>query len=416
MRVYCAAMLLTTLLLSSCASVAPHRTVMESCNADRNEKSSACSKSSVERYSNYSIAYVELTDMGLFHRRDQLKMAMDLVQQSEKEGPTHVVVFVHGWKHSAAYADSDVVSFATTAMPVMAKNFQLGKPGTKTIGIFVGWRGTPLLGFHDLSFHDRKASADHVAKGSLRELLGQLRAIRSGENPKTKVTLVGHSFGSLILFSAISGSIIDSISDANLRNSTAAVPLNPIYDAAVLLNPAFEAIRFEPLFQAAKAHRIDSSGFANWSANQKPLLVSITSKEDGATKNLFPFVRFFNSLFQRETITDQDNHDGDSYPNRVEKLGNNHTIGHLPRYITHSIGAAENSTNCDEASNLFVRRPNQFPLWNMSASPALIPDHNKIYDKRLWSFISSLSASNVTGQDICSLVSEKPKKMTTSNN
>ena len=352
--------------------------------------------------------------MGLFHYREQLKAAIDLVKKNEHEGPTHVVVFVHGWKHSASHIDSDVINFRSAAMPVMAKNFQSMDPGTKTVGIFVGWRGTPLLALHDVSFHDRKSGADHVAKGSLRELFGQLRAIRSQNNSKTKVTLVGHSFGGLILFSAISGSIIDSISDANLSNSTAPTPLNPIYDAAVLLNPAFEAIRFEPLFQAARAHRVDSSGFPEWPTNQKPIFVSITSKTDSATKTLFPFVRFFNSLFQRETITDQDIRDSDSYPSRVEKLGNNHTIGHLPRYITHLIDVGQHSAKCSEVNNSFVRRTNQFPLWNMSAGPDLIPDHTKVYDERLWSFISSLSANNATGRDICSMAPERPKQITTS--
>ncbi|MDB5849414.1 MAG: hypothetical protein JWP29_3166, partial [Rhodoferax sp.] len=192
-------------LLAGCARNGPFRPLAETCPVPVTSATPPdCSAYSVERRPDFSVAYVELTDQGLFHQRDQLEKALSLVSDTSDNTPTQVVVFVHGWKHSAEASDPDVVNFTNNVMPVMAAL----SPKAATVGIFVGWRGASMAVGKNLTFYDRKSSADHVARGSLRELLANLRSIRNRDASKynrVKVVVVGHSFGGLILFNAIAG-------------------------------------------------------------------------------------------------------------------------------------------------------------------------------------------------------------------
>ena len=52
-------------------------------------------------------------------------------------------------------------------------------------------------------------------------------------------------------------------------------------DVVVLLNPAFEASRFEPVFSVAQSR-------ARYAPNQRPVFVAVTSTEDKATRIAFP--------------------------------------------------------------------------------------------------------------------------------
>ena len=84
---------------AGCAPTSPYRTSMSECRieAARSEALAKCGQAAVETYpsSNFSVAYLELTDQGLFHRRGQLDKALELVGKPSAT-PTNVVVFVHG--------------------------------------------------------------------------------------------------------------------------------------------------------------------------------------------------------------------------------------------------------------------------------------------------------------------------------
>src|SRR5207253_11373762 len=104
-----------------------------------------------------------------------------------------------------------------------AKAGQFGLPPHRVVGIYVAWRGKsvqlpePLI---SATFWDRKNTALHVAIGESRTLFARLRSFEALQNgdpsipaPEKKVLLIlmGHSFGGLILFNAISQSLITSI-------------------------------------------------------------------------------------------------------------------------------------------------------------------------------------------------------------
>lgn len=380
--------------ICGCTSTAPYRSCFAHVNLD-------CKAESVEEKNGIPIAYVELTDQGLFQDRKQLTNALALLQNLAGQ-ELNIVVFVHGWKHSAEVEDRDVEGFRNT---ILSAFVQSGRKDVKTVGIFVGWRGASLALpslVQNITFYDRKSTAEHVARGSVRELFSYLQTIRSqAKSEKRKpiqLTLIGHSFGGLILYSAIAESLLSSVAESTYINNGPRLA-NPIADLVLLLNPAFEASRFEPLFQAAKSNPTDlQTKISQYSNNQRPIFISITSEADQATKVFFPLGRAVNSLFEHEGWTDQDDQTKIEYADRLEKKANVHTIGHMNRYRTHVLQAVSDSNLkelgalrivCTKAESFEFGNPNIFPLWNMYASADVINGHSDIYRQDLWQYLTT---------------------------
>jgi pimeloyl-ACP methyl ester carboxylesterase len=420
------ALSLMLLVAAGCTSTDPYRTgIGAECDVPGTiaaKPSPDCAQASIEHVQQdgkrFDIAYVELTDQGWFHNRKQMKEALKLIDRKGDQR-LEIVLFVHGWKHSARSDDVDVAHFRTSVMPALTRS----EPGTRTVGIYVGWRGAVLdlpSAAQSITFYDRKSTADHVARGSVRELLSRLRAIRNDRTaaPARKVglTLIGHSFGSLILFNAIAESLLYSMVTADYAAPTSPRLAEPIADLVLFVNPAFEASRFEPLFQVAKERLAANVSPLTYSDEQRPILVSITSEADLATKIAFPAGRTVNSVLQHEAWTDQDpdDHGSENYGRRLEKIANTHTMGHMERYRTHRLGlgtaasapdsamtSALPPVECNRVPNAFVSDGNRFPLWNMYASESLIDGHHDIYKSNLWEFVSRLKDEAIAPDQLC---------------
>jgi pimeloyl-ACP methyl ester carboxylesterase len=380
-------------------------------NATKTDPRKLCEKASIEHAKDFAIAYVELTDQGLFYDREQLNAALNLLQV-KGEKSLEVVVFVHGWKHSAQFDDFDVINFRDKVMPALTR----GRPGSRAVGIYVGWRGAslelPTL-VQGITFYDRKATADHVARGSVRELFSHLQAIRkepmAASGREVRLTLIGHSFGGLIVYNSVAESLLNSLVTANHSDPAAPRKAIPIADLVLLLNPAFEASRFEPLFQVAKDRSPSTGPFWDYAEDQRPILVSVTSEADSATSILFPLGRTVNSLFEHEGWTDQDVPRGD-YSERLEKIANTHTMGHMERYRTHLLGLSDSAQQADPTTvaltckvlpNPLTADGNRFPLWNILARKEAIDSHHDIYRQNLWDFVSRLSDPRSRLTEIC---------------
>lgn len=358
----------------------------------------------------FDLGIVEFSDQGMMYERKQFDNVLQLVK-AESEKDLEIVVYVHGWKHSADFEDKNFRKFQKDIMP----NFV--REGTRTVGLYVGWRGkvlktSPVL--QSITFYDRKNAADKVAKGSVRELFSYLSAYRNNElskpGRKVKLTIIGHSFGGLIIYNSLAEVLMNSVVEANLKNPQTPRNAKPIADLILLLNPAFEASRFEPLFQAAK-DKLKKNGDWLYDAKQQPILISITSEADLATKYAFPVVRTLNSIFEQESQIDEDVEAGSAYWNRIEKIANTRTVGHIERYRTHMLdfdselkedySNVEKYVSCLTFDNKFIVQNNQFPLWNIYATKNVIPGHDNIYEKPLWSFISKIAEVESAGKDIC---------------
>jgi len=95
----------------------------------------------------------------------------------------------------------------------------------------------------------------------------------------------------------------------------------------ILVNPAFEATRYQPIHNLAQRVRL--------SEYEPPVLLLVTSKADAATGTVFPIGRFFNTLFQRPFVSEE------------EEYAAKRTPGFVHRYITHSLnGGTFDASKC----------------------------------------------------------------------
>jgi hypothetical protein len=173
-----------------------------------------------------------------------------------------------------------------------------------------------------------------VAQGSARGLLTRLKGFqrgincqrpsdcidgepRAGVRPRVRFIMIGHSFGGLVLFNAVSGALVEGLTYKEDSGDPTA-PAVRFGDMIILLNPAFEATRYTPL------HRIVTNPKRQFRRYQAPVLVSVTSTADLATRWAFRAGRFINTLFEKAASPE-------------ESTAIKNTMGHVDVYITHKL-------------------------------------------------------------------------------
>jgi hypothetical protein len=220
-----------------------------------------------------------------------------------------------------------------------------------------------------------------------------------------RTIMIGHSFGGLIMFNSAAPYLLEMLSiDRDLPATAKRSRLaraRGIADLIVLLNPAFEGSRYESLYRASEYYRADD--------NEPPLLVMLTSTADWATKNAFPVARWFNSIFQYPSSSDE------------QSVAMRRTPGHTDRYLTHELckgegkcidppfdpAAADGPQGYREAARhlcagLVLRsyqtptRPFRPVIWNVRTDGAVIADHNDIDRTEVYAFIGQIY-NDVTG-------------------
>jgi len=319
-----------------------------------------CEHHSWQRVGNaYDVLFVEFDDMGLLHPRggqnvgeawDQIENTMQTLITMSQQGGISLVVYVHGWKHNARADDENVQQFHNMLQSTSLVE-QIAQPDVRrrVVGIYVGWRGlsATVEPLKEATFWTRKSAALHVAQGSARHFLARLRAFQRTQNcqanpdlckpmadqtareslklqkdalrAKVRMVIIGHSFGGLIVFNAISEYLIESLTEegqGSTEGSHGAAAPHRFGDMVILLNPAFEATRYTPLQRVAARRTYDHY--------QAPILVLITSTADSATRVFFKLGRKLNSVFEREASEE-------------ESLANVNTPGHVEQYITHEL-------------------------------------------------------------------------------
>ena len=110
------------------------------------------------------------------------------------------VVFVHGWKHSAAPKDGNIETFRAAlqrlAKAEQAVSHAMDLPARRVGGVYVGWRGASITwpALEELTFWDRKNTAHEVGHGDVTELLSQQLAaqfIRTTGAPEATADVEG---------------------------------------------------------------------------------------------------------------------------------------------------------------------------------------------------------------------------------
>ena len=185
----------------------------------------------------YTRVVVEFDDQGCAYEARQMQTLIAELDRISGQRAI-ILVFVHGWKHNARTLDSNLASFEKIlAQTARAEDLAQGPKRRPVLGVFVGWRGLSFYAgwLTNITFWNRKTAALRVALGSVRELFGRLRDYRRRQSNDPVLVIVGHSFGGLIVYSALAQSLIEA---AALDREGKAEP--SFADLVLLVNPALD--------------------------------------------------------------------------------------------------------------------------------------------------------------------------------
>ncbi len=349
LRYWVAAVVL--LALSGCAAHKLYRTDYTLCRSE--DPVTQCKAHALQEYTGdrgaYLLGFIEFDDQGQLFDRRQMRAVLDKLYEDSASQDLIIVVFVHGWKHGAAPGDDNVQTFRQALMELSAAESQLNRMrddpqmrGRKIAGVYLGWRGAsvtaPLL--KELTFWDRKKTAHKVGQGGVTEVLNRLELVRKTKDSlepsgrsRTRLVVVGHSFGGAVVFTALSQILEGRF--VHTRGPTGQVSdVDGFGSLIVLINPAFEALRFTPLSDM-------STERGTYFPAQLPVLAILTSEADDATKRAFPFGRWFSTLFEKERVMVRHNGTTGEDESIDEGRANVTAVGHFEPYRTHYLRAAE---------------------------------------------------------------------------
>jgi hypothetical protein len=212
-----------------------------------------------------------------------------------KSLPRFTVLYVHGWKHGADPADSDLTEFKRLIARLADTN-----PDRQVLGIYVAWNAAWGLGVVDnLSFWSKKHIADRIAQSAvITKIIGAIGATKTTTVTATdQFIAIGHSFGARLLFSGVGQILINETEKAHpgFPRGQYRLVSSPT-DAVVLLNPAFEASLFTTFNSVTRAEEA-------FSPNQVPLVLSIATDADNATNYAFPAGQWLDGMVDRKERT-----------------------------------------------------------------------------------------------------------------
>lgn len=280
----------------------------------------------------FDVGVIEMSDDG--HVADDAQKEMVFTRLREvalggrgKSLDTHkspgvvVVTFVHGWHHRSKVCDNNLACFRRVLQALSEAG---GKSGRPVFGIYIGWRGDTTEQAQYLSFYNRKSTAHLIGHEGGREILLDLdrtyrelndRIDNGMTHPVTMVT-AGHSFGGALVFSAVEGALVRELRKENSTNGgsdrvvgrravdcggTRVRPIRPgIGDLVILVNPAFEASRYNDFVE-------DEKTAGRYADTQLPVLLTVASEGDDAVKVAFPIGRSLYFAFhpwQRPSMSD----------------------------------------------------------------------------------------------------------------
>lgn len=427
-----ACVLFGVLVLSGCAPLTQYRTDYRLCNNPEPAFSPGCATSALQQFpaadgASYFLGFVEFDDQGQLWDRRQMWAVIDELNAEAADKDLLMVVFVHGWKHSAVPGDNNIETFRKVLARLSEDEMQIsrktGLPARRVAGVYLGWRGESVtIPYVDnLTFWDRKNTAQTVGHGGVTEVLNRIELVKrdkdstQSSNGGTRLAIIGHSFGGAAVYTSLSqilqGRFVRTKGPAGKQTD-----VEGFGKLVVLINPAFEASLFAPLS--------DMSAERTYLDSQLPVMAILTSEADYATRYAFPAGRFFSTVLEkdrtitrRNKVTQQDEHID-------EGEANTQAVGHFGPYRTHRLypvdadvtreqvapmSSSESVRSIAQASaawendkpgskiaiaGLTLERSDSSagrnPYLVVRVDKALIRDHNDIDDPRVIEFIKQI--------------------------
>ena len=367
-----AATILTLVAVTACVPFQQYRAIYpEVCISPIPTPSPDCESHALQQLptangNHYLLGFIEFDDQGQLWDRRQMT---DVVGKLAGEAGTKellMVVFVHGWKHSAAPGDENIETFRKVLGQLSEAESQIAKlTGTSpraVAGVYLGWRGgsvtVPLL--KELTFWERKNTAQKVGHGGVTEVLSRLELIKQDKestepgHSRTRLVVVGHSFGGAVVSTALAqileSRFVQTVGPAGVQSDVAGFA-----DLVVLINPAFEAMQFTPLSDMA-AER------GTYFASQLPVVLELTSEADYATRYAFPAGRWLSTRFEKTRDRTRWNAVTRQQETIDESAANIAAVGHFPPYRTHRLyplsdkePAQVKELSTDDSTRLFIQ-------------------------------------------------------------
>lgn len=428
--------LLSALVFFGCAQNSAYRTNYQSCVYTQ---SSDCAVHAIHHHApdqpgEYYLSFVEFDDQGQLWDRKQLRKVLETYQPIAGTHDVLLVAFIHGWHHNADPEDSNIKEFHRLLTKLSQAEFN-GGTRRKVLGVYIGWRGESLTipVINGTTFWERKNTAHKVGQQGVTEVLLRLEEIvnvkagmdRAKPQPlKSRLVTIGHSFGGAVLYTALQQILEDRFIDSRMYK-TSTGDANGLGDLVVLMNPAFEALRYATLYD------ISQDDCRSYFRSQLPKLAILTSEADRATGWAFPLGRFFSTFFEAHKTLDRHSCTGAGKshisPMKIaEGDADRHTVGHFEPYLTHRLiplttpTPEKRSTKFDyralqdlwsqqkrsgsfvfdntELIHLGTTAPNN-PYLNIRVDRHLIKGHNDIWHDDIVSFLRDLiMISTIPGQ------------------
>ena len=417
------------LLISGCASNDTYRTLTNLCVYSQ---AGDCSMSSlqVSNDDEYHLGFVEYDDQGQLRDVQQQKQLINYYNKLASEGDVILLTFVHGWHHSAAPGDENVEKFRQILSEVSKNEAEYSKKHEqikrKVLGVYVGWRGDSIdvEYLNVITFWDRKSTAHDIGQQGITSLLLDLEEIVNvhagikGEADSSRMVVIGHSFGGAVLFDSVKKILADRFVNS-VRGKTETGIADGFSDLVVLINPAFEALRYSSLFD------LSQRGCRSYFTGQLPKLAVMTSETDYATKLAFPFGRFFSTFFETHKTVKRHYCQTTGSAGKVEfdfdeGEADRTTIGHYDNYKTHRLEPVDKPmlkllSNTEIQSAWFSQKEKQSielfehvkllpkdravalnPYLNIEVDERIMDGHNDIWSKEVIGFIQDLIRLSIT--------------------
>lgn len=247
-----------------------------------------CTKATSPYQKCVPLGFVEVDDKGELYSFGQLKEVRNMIKEESSGQPTLVLIFVHGWKNNASEKSGNVREFEKVLTSLAAT--QNTARGKKIVGVYIGWRGssyrqgTGMAAVNWTDFYHRYSGGQRVGSGAGTDAIFDITTAARQANQKNFIILCGHSFGAMAVEEALSQPLRAELArlGASGQKITASRQLVPA-DLVLLLNEAQSAIKSRQLLTAMLNRNVKPD------EKDIPLIVSVTSKTDFATKCLFPF-------------------------------------------------------------------------------------------------------------------------------